>query len=403
MLVLRQSTSVDIRVGPFLDATDGVTPETGITLAGADQAEVLKANGAATTAMAGTFAAVTGADGWYDYTVATGDVDTVGEVCFVVQDSSVCLPVFVRAQVVEETVYDALFASSAAGFASISALATVDSNVDSILTDTGTTIPAQISGLNNVSSADVNAACDTAIADASLATASALATVDANVDAILVDTAEIGAAGAGLTAVPWNASWDAEVQSECTDALNAYDPPTRAELTSDIAGLNDLSAAEVSDALSAYNAVATTDLPTNFGDLAITATTGLVDINTNNDKTGYTISGTITTLDALDTAQDTQHTTTQSAISTAQSDINTIKAGIIEGQAQTGTLTTTQFSTNLTGYTDDQLIGRVVIFTGGDADGEVKAITDYASSSGLITVGSALTTAPANTDSFKIV
>lgn len=89
-----------------------------------------------------------------------------------------------------------------------------------------------------------------------------LDTIDSNVDAILVDTAEIGAAGAGLTeaggtgdhltAIPWNAAWDAEVQSEATDALNAYDPPTRAELTSDIgtvttalSGLNDLSAAEV--------------------------------------------------------------------------------------------------------------------------------------------------------------
>ena len=45
-----------------------------------------------------------------------------------------------------------------------------------------------------------------------------------------MDTAEIGSAGAGLTAVPWNASWDTEVQSEVTDALNAYDPPTKAEM-----------------------------------------------------------------------------------------------------------------------------------------------------------------------------
>lgn len=37
--------------------------------------------------------------------------------------------------------------------------------------------------------------------------------------------------GSGLTAIPWNAAWDAEVQSECTDALNAYDPPTNAELS----------------------------------------------------------------------------------------------------------------------------------------------------------------------------
>lgn len=54
--------------------------------------------------------------------------------------------------------------------------------------------------------------------------------VSTDIDAILVDTAVIGAAGAGLTAIPWNASWDTEVQSECTDALNAYDPPTNTEM-----------------------------------------------------------------------------------------------------------------------------------------------------------------------------
>ena len=46
--------------------------------------------------------------------------------------------------------------------------------------------------------------------------------VDGIVDNILVDTAEIGTAGAGLTAVPWNSAWDAEVQSECADALTAH-------------------------------------------------------------------------------------------------------------------------------------------------------------------------------------
>ena len=68
--------------------------------------------------------------------------------------------------------------------------------------------------------------------------------IKAETAAILDDTDDIGIAGAGLTeaggtgdhltAVPWNAAWDAEVQSEVTDGLNAYDPPTRAELTSDV-------------------------------------------------------------------------------------------------------------------------------------------------------------------------
>lgn len=70
---------------------------------------------------------------------------------------------------------------------------------------------------------------------------------DLLIDAILTDTAEIGAAGAGLTeaggtgdqltAVAWNAAWDAEVESEANDALVAihldhllavdYDPATQ--------------------------------------------------------------------------------------------------------------------------------------------------------------------------------
>jgi hypothetical protein len=42
---------------------------------------------------------------------------------------------------------------------------TVDTVVDAVLVDTGTTIPAQISGLNNLSAAQVNAEVDTALAD----------------------------------------------------------------------------------------------------------------------------------------------------------------------------------------------------------------------------------------------
>lgn len=66
-----------------------------------------------------------------------------------------------------------------------------------------------------------------------------------DVDAILTDTAEIGAAGAGLSAVPWNAAWDAEVQSEVNDGLVAYDAATG----TDISGLNDPTAAAIADAV----------------------------------------------------------------------------------------------------------------------------------------------------------
>ena len=114
-IFLRQSTSIDVRIGPFVDVGDGFTPETGVTIASSDEAEILKANGAATVAMAGTFAAVTGCDGWYDYTLSTGDTDTVGELVIVMQDDSVYLPVFMRFYVVEEAVYDAMYTASATG------------------------------------------------------------------------------------------------------------------------------------------------------------------------------------------------------------------------------------------------------------------------------------------------
>lgn len=111
---VRQSTQVVVRIGPFVDATDGVTPETGVTLGAADQAEALKAAGAATTDIsAATWAAITGADGWYNLTLTTAHTDTIGTLDIVVQDASVCLPVHARFQVIEEAAYDTIYAASA--------------------------------------------------------------------------------------------------------------------------------------------------------------------------------------------------------------------------------------------------------------------------------------------------
>ena len=67
------------------------------------------------------------------------------------------------------------------------------------------------------------------------------ASVSADIAAIEAQTDDIGVAGAGLTGIPWNAAWDAEVQSEVNDALVAYDAATG----SDVSALNNLSAAQV--------------------------------------------------------------------------------------------------------------------------------------------------------------
>jgi len=49
----------------------------------------------------------------------------------------------------------------------------------------------------------------------------ASANLDTQLSTIESQTDDIGTAGAGLTAVPWNAAWDAEVQSEVDDALDS--------------------------------------------------------------------------------------------------------------------------------------------------------------------------------------
>ena len=136
MQLLRQSTSVVVRVGPAVAVADGFTPVTNLTVSGADEAEALRAAGAATLDISGaTFAAVTGADGWYDLTLDTTATNTVGTLDIVINDDSLILPIFARFQVVEEAVFDQLFAASALGAGSVSAVSDVKSQLVIVASD----------------------------------------------------------------------------------------------------------------------------------------------------------------------------------------------------------------------------------------------------------------------------
>lgn len=109
---LRQSTSQVIRFGPFLDSTDGVTAETGLTIAQADMQ--LSKDGAAFAQKNAAGNATHDTDGWYSTTLNTTDTDTVGILMMQVNVSG-SLPVWHEFYVVEEAVYDALYSASAAG------------------------------------------------------------------------------------------------------------------------------------------------------------------------------------------------------------------------------------------------------------------------------------------------
>ena len=107
MHFLKQSTSVKVVVGPFVDATDNVTPETGVTLGAADQAEILKHDATAVTDISSnTFAAITSGDGLYNLTLSTTDTNTLGMMRVYIADASVCLPVTADFMVLPANIYD---------------------------------------------------------------------------------------------------------------------------------------------------------------------------------------------------------------------------------------------------------------------------------------------------------
>ena len=87
------------------------------------------------------------------------------------------------------------------------------------------------------------------------------------------------------------------------DGLNNFDPASDTVAT----------VTTVTNMRGTDSALLASSAPSNFGDLAITSSTGKVTAGTVDDKTGYSLSGTITTLDGLnnfDPASDTVATVT---------------------------------------------------------------------------------------------
>ena len=200
-VILRQSTQIVVRIGPFVDVTDGFTPETGITLAAADEAEALRAGTATLDISGATWAAVTGADGWYDLTLSTTATNTVGELVIVVQDDSVCLPVYQRFQVIEEALYDGIFAASAAA---LSTLAGAD--IRTAVGLAGANLDTQLSTIDDFLDTEVAAilaAVDTEVAAIKTQTDKLTFTVANQVDANIQYVNDVLVTGDGGSGSEW--------------------------------------------------------------------------------------------------------------------------------------------------------------------------------------------------------
>ena len=76
--------------------------------------------------------------------------------------------------------------------------------------------------------------------------------------------------------------------------------------------------------------------------------------------------------------------------------------GVVSGAAVTGTLSTTEMTTNLTEATDDHFIGRIIVWITGALAGQATDVTDYVGSTKKL-VFTAVTDTPGNGDRFVIV
>jgi hypothetical protein len=109
MRMLKQSTAATLVLGPFVDQTDGFTPETALTIS---QADVRLSKNAGTFAQKNDATAATHMEnGSYSCPLNATDANTLGRLNISVNEAG-ALPVFTEYTVVPANVYDALVAGT---------------------------------------------------------------------------------------------------------------------------------------------------------------------------------------------------------------------------------------------------------------------------------------------------
>jgi len=126
---IKQSTASTIKLGPFLDDTDGKTPETGLTISQADIR--LSKNGGAFAQSNNTAGATHNENGYYDVPLNATDTNTLGTFRVAVSKSG-ALPVWQDYMVVPANVWDSMFGASTLNV-NVSTMSSAA--VDSILDD----------------------------------------------------------------------------------------------------------------------------------------------------------------------------------------------------------------------------------------------------------------------------
>ncbi len=425
--ILKQSTAVDVIIGPFVDSTNGDTEETGLTISRADV--LLSKNGQALTQKTDVTAAAHDANGMYNCELDATDTDTIGQLTIFVHESG-ALAVRHDYQVVEQDTYEFLFASGS----------TADADVAAILADTNE-VQAELADGGRLDLLIDLILADTGELQAEWVDGGRL---DLLIDLILADTGELQAewVDAGRLDLILDAIL-ADTTGLNGDAMRGTDS---AALASVLGALNDAAAAgdpTATDTLVQYAKqlinvlVGATGVATFPAAGAPANNISLAEIiraiyDDTNAIQGKLPSGTIsdfaeasndvTLADASITAAK-YAANAREAAGQATDEVNAIADGvwnearsghtiagtygevhneIISGAAEAGTLSTTEMTSDLSEATDEHYNGRIVIWTGGVLSGQASDITAYLGSTGRLTY-TAVTEAPSAADTFIIV
>ncbi len=153
MNILKQSTAVTIKLGPLVDDADGKTAETALTISQADIR--LSKNGGDFAQSNNAAGATHDENGYYDIPLDTTDTNTLGRLLVAVSESG-ALPVWKEFIVLPANVYDSLVGGTdkldvnAAELGGTTQTGNdVGADVNSILEDTGTTLPVEIDAVED--------------------------------------------------------------------------------------------------------------------------------------------------------------------------------------------------------------------------------------------------------------
>lgn len=446
MQYLKQSTTATVIVGPFVDITDGVTPETALTTGGVDEIGLYKHDGTALVDISGTTAFTPRAGGMYTATLSAVDTGTAGRLRLYVRDDSEALPVWEDFMVISANEFESLVTGTAPNVNvatiavnAINAAALASNCITSAKINTGAITDGKLAG-DCITAAkiangaiDANAIADDAItADkfgpdaitaANLAPTAVNEIVDQVWDEVRGQHTDVGSFGEGVEKVigsvtiavasgtadsgsittlvdaaltqdesHWNGAW--LVITNGTLAGQARKILSFAASSNTITVDRDFTAAVATHTYEIWPA----DFPNYMANTKI-ETDGRVHADVKEwSGVGATVGS--SNLPEVDAKAISDSLT---AADNLQLSANQIIPGTVATSAYTPT--TTEFEADdIAEATAEHYKGRIIIFTSGDLAGQASDITAYAraGSNGHFTV-TALTEAPANDATFVIV